>query len=191
MAASEEGPGCFLPRGRSQSDPSILTEPAGPGAGEHAGNGPALLAAPGRAGGASRSAATLQPAEKQADVRRSGHRRAAGAQRSPELAAPARGARPVAAGAPRGAPHLGCPERVGGRGSQRRREWAVCVASPWRQEAAGSQLSAFSPQEGNSHFMGRSVIFLRSVATEGGAGGTRLNYQRINGVFRLDFFSPL
>ncbi|XP_042688307.1 phosphatase and actin regulator 3 isoform X1 [Centrocercus urophasianus] len=36
MAASEEGPGCFLPRGRSQSDPSILTEPAGPGAGEHA-----------------------------------------------------------------------------------------------------------------------------------------------------------
>ncbi|XP_001233076.3 phosphatase and actin regulator 3 isoform X2 [Gallus gallus] len=34
MAASEEGPGCFLPRGRSQSDPSILTEPAGPG--EHA-----------------------------------------------------------------------------------------------------------------------------------------------------------
>ncbi|XP_053937100.1 phosphatase and actin regulator 3 isoform X2 [Cuculus canorus] len=35
MAASEEGTGCFLPRGRSQSDPSILTDPAGPGAGEH------------------------------------------------------------------------------------------------------------------------------------------------------------
>ncbi|NWV00159.1 PHAR3 regulator, partial [Upupa epops] len=34
MAASEEGTGCFLPRGRSQSDPSILTEPAGPAAGE-------------------------------------------------------------------------------------------------------------------------------------------------------------
>ncbi|NXN91158.1 PHAR3 regulator, partial [Rhinopomastus cyanomelas] len=34
MAASEEGTGCFLPRGRSQSDPSILTEPAGPDAGE-------------------------------------------------------------------------------------------------------------------------------------------------------------
>ncbi|KAM9527280.1 phosphatase and actin regulator 3 isoform 2-T2 [Guaruba guarouba] len=34
MAASEEGTGCFLPRGRSQSDPSILTDPAGPGAGE-------------------------------------------------------------------------------------------------------------------------------------------------------------
>ncbi|XP_041901821.1 phosphatase and actin regulator 3 isoform X1 [Corvus kubaryi] len=31
MAASEEGTGCFLPRGRSQSDPSILTDPAGPG----------------------------------------------------------------------------------------------------------------------------------------------------------------
>lgn len=42
MAASEEGTGCFLPRGRSQSDPSILTDPAGPGAGEHPGNGPAL-----------------------------------------------------------------------------------------------------------------------------------------------------
>ncbi|NXM06454.1 PHAR3 regulator, partial [Tyrannus savana] len=27
MAASEEGTGCFLPRGRSQSDPSILTDP--------------------------------------------------------------------------------------------------------------------------------------------------------------------
>uniref|UniRef100_A0A8C3Y479 Phosphatase and actin regulator n=1 Tax=Catharus ustulatus TaxID=91951 RepID=A0A8C3Y479_CATUS len=31
MAASEEGTGCFLPRARSQSDPSILTDPAGPG----------------------------------------------------------------------------------------------------------------------------------------------------------------
>ncbi|XP_074461683.1 phosphatase and actin regulator 3 isoform X1 [Larus michahellis] len=35
MAASEEGTGCFLPRGRSQSDPSILTDPAGPAAGQH------------------------------------------------------------------------------------------------------------------------------------------------------------
>ncbi|XP_069728077.1 phosphatase and actin regulator 3 isoform X2 [Phaenicophaeus curvirostris] len=35
MAASEEGTGCFLPRGRSQSDPSILSDPAGPGAGQH------------------------------------------------------------------------------------------------------------------------------------------------------------
>ncbi|NXM74239.1 PHAR3 regulator, partial [Serilophus lunatus] len=31
MAASEEGTGCFLPRGRSQSDPSILSDSAGPG----------------------------------------------------------------------------------------------------------------------------------------------------------------
>ncbi|XP_048354102.1 phosphatase and actin regulator 3 isoform X2 [Sphaerodactylus townsendi] len=36
MAASEEGSGCFLPRGRSQSDPSILGETAGEeDAGEH------------------------------------------------------------------------------------------------------------------------------------------------------------
>ncbi|XP_062445138.1 phosphatase and actin regulator 3 isoform X3 [Rhea pennata] len=35
MAASEEGTGCFLPRGRSQSDPSILTEPAGTAAPQH------------------------------------------------------------------------------------------------------------------------------------------------------------
>ncbi|XP_025060471.1 phosphatase and actin regulator 3 isoform X4 [Alligator sinensis] len=35
MAAAEEGPGCFLPRARSQSDPSILTDPAGSGGGEH------------------------------------------------------------------------------------------------------------------------------------------------------------
>lgn len=103
MAASEEGPGCFLPRGRSQSDPSILTEPAGPGAGEHAGNGPAHRAAP---GGASRSASALQPAEMQADARCCGHRR----RRSPEPCA--RSSRPSAAGAPRGAPHLGCPESV-------------------------------------------------------------------------------
>ncbi|XP_053105605.1 phosphatase and actin regulator 3 isoform X3 [Hemicordylus capensis] len=36
MAASEEGTGCFLPRGRSQSDPSILSDTAGTtDAGEH------------------------------------------------------------------------------------------------------------------------------------------------------------
>ncbi|XP_019403759.1 PREDICTED: phosphatase and actin regulator 3 isoform X6 [Crocodylus porosus] len=35
MAAAEEGPGCFLPRARSQSDPSILTDPAGSGGREH------------------------------------------------------------------------------------------------------------------------------------------------------------
>ncbi|XP_024051672.1 phosphatase and actin regulator 3 [Terrapene carolina triunguis] len=34
MAAAEEGAGCFLPRGRSQSDPSILTDCAAPEAGE-------------------------------------------------------------------------------------------------------------------------------------------------------------
>ncbi|XP_025897715.1 phosphatase and actin regulator 3 isoform X2 [Nothoprocta perdicaria] len=36
MAASEEGTGCFLPRGRSQSDPSVLSEPAGTAAPQHA-----------------------------------------------------------------------------------------------------------------------------------------------------------
>ncbi|XP_066480817.1 phosphatase and actin regulator 3 [Tiliqua scincoides] len=35
MAASEEGTGCFLPRGRSQSDPSILSDTVGTEAGEH------------------------------------------------------------------------------------------------------------------------------------------------------------
>ncbi|XP_043840889.1 phosphatase and actin regulator 3 isoform X8 [Dromiciops gliroides] len=34
MAASEEGTGCFLPRGRSQSDPSILTDTSTAEAGE-------------------------------------------------------------------------------------------------------------------------------------------------------------
>ncbi|XP_068928615.1 phosphatase and actin regulator 3 isoform X11 [Petaurus breviceps papuanus] len=34
MAASEEGTGCFLPRGRSQSDPSILTDTSTTEAGE-------------------------------------------------------------------------------------------------------------------------------------------------------------
>lgn len=41
MAASEEGTGCFPPRGRSHSDPSVLTEPAAAAVGEPAGNGPA------------------------------------------------------------------------------------------------------------------------------------------------------
>ncbi|XP_053901700.1 phosphatase and actin regulator 3 isoform X1 [Malaclemys terrapin pileata] len=35
MAAAEEGTGCFLPRGRSQSDPSVLTDCAAPEAGEN------------------------------------------------------------------------------------------------------------------------------------------------------------
>lgn len=88
MAAAEEGPGCFLPRARSQSDPSILTDPAGSGGGEHPGTSP-----PPPRGTPGRWGASLHP------LGRAGE---------------------------------------GALLHYTRKEQAVCLASPWRQEGAES-----------------------------------------------------
>lgn len=128
MAASEEGTGCFLPRGRSQSDPSILTEPAGPAAGQHPGNGPA------RAGGQGRSG-TARPWHR---VRRGGDRgRIVRGRRWNGAAAPLQsGARRSAARRSAAAGVPGCPGAAGAaparRRVARRRRLAPSAVVPWR-----------------------------------------------------------